>query len=75
MTHPSYALPKRQREALEFIKVSILAHGYSPTLEEIAAGIGSTKQNVRRLLSALELRGVIIRDKFKHRSIIVKDEV
>lgn len=74
MTRPAYALPKKQREALDYIRVHILAHDSSPTLEEIGEAIGSKKQNVRRLLTALEEHGFIKRDEFKHRSIILCEE-
>ena len=74
MTRPAYALPKKQKEALDYIRVHILAHDASPTLEEIGNAIGSKKQNVRRLLAALEDHGFITRDPFKQRSIILCEE-
>ena len=74
MTRPAYALPTKQKEALEYIKVHIIAHGQSPTLEEIGTAIGSKKQNVRRLLAALEDHGYITREENKHRSIILCEE-
>ena len=74
MTRPSYALPTKQKEALEYIRVHISAYGQSPTLEEIGAAIRSKKQNVRRLLAALEEHGYITRDQNKHRSIILCEE-
>lgn len=74
MSRPAYALPKKQKAALDYIRVHILAHDESPTLEEIADAITSTKPNVRRLLDALEEHGFIKRDAFKHRSIILCEE-
>lgn len=74
MTRPSYALPTKQKEALEYIGVHIKAYGQSPTLEEIGEAIRCKKQNVRRLLAALEEHGYITRDPNKHRSIILCEE-
>lgn len=66
-----YALPTKQKEAFDYIKVHILAHGQSPTLEEIGEAIGSKKPNVRRLLISLEDKGLIRRNPFKQRSIVL----
>ncbi len=74
MMRPSYALPKKQKEALDYIKVHIIAHDQSPTLEEIGDAIGCKKQNVRRLIAALEEAGHITREENKHRSIVLCEE-
>lgn len=71
---PAYALPKKQKAALDYIKVHILAHDESPTLQEIGEQIGSSKQNTKRIVDALVGHGFITRDHHKHRSIILCEE-
>ena len=71
--HKAEDLPKQQRDALEYIKVHLIAHGKAPTLEEIGNSIGSKKQNVRRMMIALEKKRFIERDPYSHRSIKLLD--
>ena len=55
-------LTPRQSDALAFIGRYIAAHGSSPTMEEITAGLRlSSKSGAHRLLGALEQRGHICR--------------
>lgn len=55
-------LTPRERDALDFIKAFNANHRYSPTLREIADGIGlKAKSGANRLVSALEDRGYINR--------------
>jgi len=70
-TKPLYALPQRQRDAMQAIIDHIIEKGESPTLEEIGERIGAHKANVRELVLALENREYITRTAFSHRSITI----
>lgn len=64
------ALTPRQREVFDFISAFIAKEGFSPTLEEITAGMGmKSKAAAHRLVSCLEQRGVITRRRSLARSI------
>jgi len=65
-----HALPTRQKETLDYIKVHILAHDQSPTYDEIAEAIGSRKQHVKVFCDELQKRGFITRSN-GHRSIVL----
>ena len=60
--------PKRLR-ALEFIRGFIRERGYSPTLSEIASGLGLSKPGAQVLVRALERAGAIRKKRYAHRSI------
>ena len=66
-----YNLPARQREVLHFIVRNIEDKQESPTVREIAMGLDMADQQVSTLLKALEEKGRIKRDKYKHRSITI----
>ena len=52
----------RQHDVLEFVRAYIAREGWSPTIREIAKGIGlSSPQPVHRHLRALEREGLIER--------------
>ena len=56
------AFTKRQREVLDFVSRFIAQRGYSPSLEEIAHGIGcSSVATVHKHLANLEAKGAIRR--------------
>lgn len=66
------ALTKRQREVLDFVSRFVEGHGYSPSFEEIGAGMGlSSLATVHKHVSNLERKGEIKRDYNKSRSIDV----
>lgn len=67
-------LTPRQLEALEWIRGFIADHGYAPTLEEIAEGLGVAKPTVQQYLEALEAKGAVARERYAHRSIEVLDD-
>ena len=53
-------LYKKQRQIIEFVEMFIRAHGYSPTLQEIADSIGvKSLATVHEHLSTLMKKGVI----------------
>ncbi|MFH0794419.1 MAG: repressor LexA, partial [bacterium] len=55
-------LTRRQRQILDFIKDFIAAKGYSPSLEEIGAGVGlSSLATVHVHLRNIEKKGLIRR--------------
>lgn len=73
MKHP---LTKRQAEALKFIRFYIKEKAYSPTVQEIANGLGiGNRAGAARLVHKLEMRGHIARIPGATRSIsLVTDE-
>lgn len=66
-------MTKRQRDVLVFIVRYAGLHGYSPTYEEIAAGVGlSSKGNVAALVERLTGRGLLSRSaNWRARNIVV----
>ena len=57
-----HGLTPRQRQALTFIAAHIAAHGSSPSLREITAGLGlASAGSVHRLVGALIARGHLVR--------------
>jgi len=60
--------PKRLR-ALDFIRGFIGERGYSPTLSEIASGLGLSKPGAQVLVRALERAGAVRKKRYAHRSI------
>lgn len=68
----SLGLTPRQLDLLRFVSGFVEAKGYSPSLGEMAAGIGLVgKSGVVRLLEGLEERGAIRRLRYRGRSIDV----
>ena len=68
-------LTKRQRQILDFIGDFMGKHGYSPSLEEIAAHFGlSSVATVHKHLTALEERGAIHRGHNQSRSISLVEQ-
>lgn len=65
-------LTRVQKRALDFIRGYLLEHGFAPSFEEIAAGIGATsKGHVHQLVAALADRGAITYQPGRARSIAV----
>ena len=55
-------LTRKQRQVLEFLGNFISARGYSPSLEEIAEGLGlSSLATVHKHLKNLEAKGLLLR--------------
>lgn len=66
------AITKRQREVYDFIHDFVQQHGYSPSFEEIGAGLGlSSLATVHKHVSNLERKGLLKRDYNRSRSIDV----
>jgi repressor LexA len=66
------ALTKRQREMYDFIANFVQKNGYSPSFEEIGAGMGlSSLATVHKHLTNLEKKGLLKRDYNRSRSIDV----
>src|SRR5437588_12116782 len=66
------ALTKRQREIYDFIAQFVHKNGYSPSFEEIGAGMGlSSLATVHKHLTNLEKKGMLKRDYNRSRSIDV----
>lgn len=64
-------MSSRKYRALDFIKRYYVDHGVSPTLAEIAAGLGVTRQHVYKIVAALALDGHITRVKGYSRGIML----
>lgn len=66
------AITKRQRQVYDFIHDFVQEHGYSPSFEEIGAGMGlSSLATVHKHVSNLETKGLLKRDYNRSRSIDV----
>jgi repressor LexA len=57
------AITKRQRQVYDFLARFVQSHGYSPSFEEIGAGLGLTSlATVHKHISNLEKKGLLRRD-------------
>ena len=66
------AITRRQREVYDFLQQFIEEHGYSPSFEEIGAGLGlSSLATVHKHISNLQEKGLLKRDYNRSRSIDV----
>jgi repressor LexA len=66
------ALTRRQRQVYDFIAEFVQARGYSPSFEEIGAGLGlSSLATVHKHITNLETKGLLKRDYNRSRSIDV----
>jgi repressor LexA len=66
------AITRRQREVYDFLHNFIEEHGYSPSFEEIGAGLGlSSLATVHKHLNNLQEKGLLKRDYNRSRSIDV----
>jgi repressor LexA len=64
------AITRRQKEVWEFINRFVQTQGYSPSYEEIGAGLGlSSLATVHKHISNLENKGLLKRDYNRSRSI------
>jgi repressor LexA len=64
------ALTRRQRQIYDFIADFVQKNGYSPSFEEIGAGMGlSSLATVHKHISNLETKGLLKRDYNRSRSI------
>lgn len=69
-------LTKRQREILDFLKIYISKHGYSPTFQEIAKHFNfSSKGTVYKHLLNLKEKGFITKSWNKSRSIELTSDI
>ncbi|HEY7470467.1 MAG TPA: transcriptional repressor LexA [Acidimicrobiia bacterium] len=68
-------LSERQQQVLDYIRKTVAARGYPPSVREIGEAIGlSSPSTVHSHLSALVEAGVIRRDPTKPRAIMIVDE-
>jgi len=68
-------LTPKQLEVVEFVREYGREHGFSPTLEEIAAEMGVSKVTVFEHLKALERKGAVVRSYHKARSVELAPEL
>lgn len=68
-------LSERQEQVLEFIRQTVSARGYPPSVREIGEAVGlSSPSSVHAHLNSLVEAGVVRRDPTKPRAIVVVDE-
>lgn len=65
----------RQLEILRYIRDYRANHGYSPTMQEIAAALGVNKVTVFEHVESLVKKGFLRRLPFKARSLILSEQV
>ncbi len=76
MNKKAIVLTKKQQETLDFIKSFAIRKGGSPLITELCEGLGlDSLRSVTQRLEALEAKGFIARDRFKHRGIKVLEEM
>lgn len=68
------ALTRRQKEVMDFVSTFITAHGYSPSYEEIASGLGlASLATVHKHIQALEAKKYVRRSYNHSRSLEVAE--
>src|SRR6201990_2626697 len=68
------ALTRRQKELMDFLAGFIRQHGYSPSYEEIAAGLGlASLATVHKHIQALETKQYLKRNYNHSRSLEIGD--
>lgn len=68
--HSPIGLTRRQKKLLEFVRAYNAEHQMMPTFEEMMAGLGiKSKSGIHRLLTALESRGHVQRDRYHARAL------
>lgn len=68
-------MTEKQKQFLEFIRNFRDEHGYSPSVREIASGLGlSSPSSVKKMLDRLQDKGLIMRDSGTARSTTVADD-
>ncbi len=70
------SLTSAQKETLNVIQTHTDTHGHSPTVTELASILNlKSLRSVGQRIEALEKKGLITRDRFKHRSISILNGV
>ncbi|MDA1008157.1 MAG: transcriptional repressor LexA [Planctomycetota bacterium] len=67
-------LTPRQLQVFQLIRQWRTAHGYSPTMQELADELGVSKVTVFGHVEALVTKGAVTRDPNKARSLAIQDE-
>lgn len=76
MMHQKTVLTGKQQETLEFLRDFERKTGQAPTIKEMQKGLGlRSLRSVTQRLEALEKKGFIKREPFKHRSITILDHI
>ena len=66
------ALTKKQKDVLDFLTEFVRGNGYSPSFEEIAAGLGlSSLATIHKHIATLEAKGYLRRNFNQSRSLEV----
>lgn len=69
MRYDIEGLTARERDIYDYIKEYKQVNGYSPSWEEIAKGVNTSKSFVSTVLGNLEDKGIIMCNPKKYRSI------
>ena len=72
--NPTTNLTPRQLDIATRIRDYRIAHGYSPTLQELADSLGVSKVTVFEHVGALVKKGVLVRDANKARSLAIAED-
>ncbi|MDP3697858.1 MAG: transcriptional repressor LexA [Candidatus Taylorbacteria bacterium] len=76
MFNRKIVLTQKQQETLDFLKAFIARAGEPPTIAELRDGLKlSSLRSVTQRLEALENKGFIGRDRFKHRGITILEGI
>lgn len=71
MRHRMVLTPK-QKETYDLLKEAVIQRGESPTIDELRKMLGlSSLRSVTQRLEALEAKGYIKRDRFRHRGVSI----
>lgn len=62
-------MTKKQKELLDWLRTWFREHEHAPSLDEIAAGLGTAKSAAHRMLGMLERDGYIVRLPFSARNL------
>lgn len=70
-----FNLTPRQYDLLTFLRSYVAQHGYGPSFDEMAAGLGlASKSGIDRLITGLEERGHVRRIPYLARSLTLVGE-
>lgn len=73
LKHQTIMAPRRRDEVLAFIMQCLVKNRVSPTLEEIAAGVGISKSRARQLVDQLVQARILAKTPGAQRNLIVRD--
>ncbi len=69
------SLTPKQLRVLTFVRDFTRAHGYAPTMQEVADEFGISKVTVFEQLTALQKKGLLRRGRYRARSLQLSDQI